>query len=173
MKNKDSLTKAYAINVLKDLMEKDMFVTEMVKEKGYSSPILINTLKYLTEINLVKSYTEKQSKVGNARLMYTLTSKGLEVAKKLREIENIMSGKEEEIPLEEEFGIIQNHYPVHINEYDNIVRVKDGNRIAEVYISNIHGKIKLKCALCDSEDCVHVNFAYSLPSVRELMEKYK
>jgi hypothetical protein len=27
--------------------------------------------------------------------------------------------------------------------------------------------------LCDSEDCVHVNFAYSLPSVRELMEKYK
>jgi len=31
------------------------------------------------------------------------------VAKKLWEIENIMSGKEEEIPLEEEFGIIQNH----------------------------------------------------------------
>jgi hypothetical protein len=51
--------------------------------------------------------------------------------------------------------------------------VKDGNRIAEVYISNIHGKIKLKCALCDSKDCVHVNFAYSLPSIRELMEKYK
>jgi DNA-binding PadR family transcriptional regulator len=101
---------------------------------------------------LVKAYTEKQSKVGNARLMYILTSKGLEVAKKLWEIENIMSGKEEEIPLEEEFGIIQNHYLVHINEYDNIVRVKDGNRIAEVYISNIHGKIKLKCALCDSED---------------------
>jgi len=122
---------------------------------------------------LVKAYTEKQSKVGNARLIYTLISKCLKVAKKLREIENIMSGKEEEIPPEEEFGIIQNHYLVHINEYDNIVRVKDGNRIAEVYISDIHGKIKLKCALCDSEDCVHVNFAYSLPSVRELMEKYK
>jgi len=53
--------------------------------------------------------------------MYTLTSKGLEVAKKLWEIENIMSGKEEEIPLGEDFGIIQNHCLVHINEYDNIV----------------------------------------------------
>jgi len=48
---------------------------------------------------LVKAYTEKQSKVGNARLMYALISKGLEVAKKLREIKNIMSDKKEEIPL--------------------------------------------------------------------------
>ena len=95
------------------------------------------------------------------------------MAKKLWEIENIISGKEEGIPLEEEFGIIQNHYPVHINEYDNIIRLKDGNRIAEVYISHIHGKIKLKCALGDSEDCVHINFAYSLPSVWELIERYK
>jgi len=99
--------------------------------------------------------------------MYTLTSKGLEVAKKFWEIENIMSGKEEVIPLEEEFDIIQNHYLVHINEYENIIRVKDVERIAEVCISNINGKIKLKCALCDSENCVHVNFAYSLPPVRE------
>jgi len=51
--------------------------------------------------------------------------------------------------------------------------VKGGNRIVEVYISDIYGKIKLKCALCDSEYCVHVNFAYSFPSVRELMERYK
>jgi len=51
--------------------------------------------------------------------------------------------------------------------------LKDGNRIEEVYISNNHSKIKLKCALCDSKDCVHGNFAYSLPSVRDLMEKYK
>jgi len=31
--------------------------------------------------------------------MYTLTSKDLEVAKKLREIENTMNGKEDEMPL--------------------------------------------------------------------------
>jgi len=105
--------------------------------------------------------------------MYILASKGLEVAKKLREIESIMSGNEDEIPLKDGFGIIQNHCLVHINEYDNIIRVKDGNRIAEVYISEIHGKIKLKCALCGSEVCVHVNFDYSLPSVRELMKRYK
>jgi len=171
MKNKDSLAKAYAINVLKDLLDKDMYVTQLVNEKGYSSPILIDTLKYLSNLNLIKSYEEKSFKRGNAKLMYTLTPKGQEIARKLIEIDKIMNGKEEDIPLEEEFAVIQGHYLVHINEIDNIVRVKDGNRIADVYISNLRGKIKLKCALCDSEDCVHVNFAYSLPKVRELMEK--
>jgi len=37
--------------------------------------------------------------------MYTLTSKGLEIAKKLREIENILNGKEDEIPLGEDFAL--------------------------------------------------------------------
>jgi len=39
---------------------------------------------------------------------------GLEVAKKLWEIKNIMSGKEEEISIGKYFGIIQNHCLVNI-----------------------------------------------------------
>jgi hypothetical protein len=53
------------------------------------------------------------------------------------------------------------------------MKVNDGNKMTDVYIPNLRGKIRLKCALCDSEDCVHVNFAYSLPRVRELMESMK
>ncbi|MGC8573854.1 MAG: winged helix-turn-helix transcriptional regulator, partial [Caldisphaera sp.] len=91
------MAKAYAINVLKDLFDKDMYVTQLVNEKGYSSPILIDTLKYLADLNLVKSYEEKSFKKGHAKLMYTLTPKGQEIARKLVEIDKIMNGKEEDI----------------------------------------------------------------------------
>jgi len=173
MKNKDALARAYAINVLKDLLEKDMFISKMVKEKGYSSSVLVDTLRYLTTLNLVKTYTEKVTVMGNSRVMYTLTPKGQEVAKKLKEIDKIMNGREEEISLEEEFGGMQGHFLVHVNAIDNIVRIKDGNRIADVYVRNIGNKIKLYCDLCGSDSCIHVNFAYSLTRVRELIEKFR
>jgi hypothetical protein len=39
-----------------------------------------------------------------------------------------------------------------------MVKVKGGNRINDVYISNIRGKSKIKFKLFDSEDFVHENF---------------
>ena len=58
----------------------------------------------------------------------------------------------------------------HVNVMDNVVRIRDGSRVAEVYLKELRGKVKPWCDLCDSESCLHVNFSWSLPEVRTVVE---
>jgi DNA-binding HxlR family transcriptional regulator len=173
MRKKDELSKSYTINVLKDLLHKESYITELAKEKKYSTPILQNTLEDLVKSKLVMAHTKKLNKVGNPRIIYSLTTLGLEVALKLEDINKILSKSGKGPSLEDGLNVLKSQFLEHVNAIDNVVRVKDGPRIADVYVKELHGKIKLKCELCDSESCIHANFAYSLPEVRELLEKYK
>ena len=65
----------------------------------------------------------------------------------------------------------------HINTFRNYATILDRDfhgreRIANVYFRrDSEPFVRAWCDLCDSEECVHVEYAWSLPKVREVFEK--
>lgn len=154
------------ISVLLNLLEKPKYFSELQLEGGYSSPTLQKTLKQILEYKLAERTLEKPEGRGNPRTVYTLTDKGDRIALKLREINAIASTGAKKTSFFE--GLYQSLLE-HVNVMDNMIRIQDGNRIAEVYLKEMQGRMKLWCDFCNSESCVHVNFAWSMPEVRGLL----
>lgn len=168
--DRSGVLKSKAAEVILDLYEKPMYFSELTKEKGYSALTLQKILDNLLDKQLVEIKQEKLAQKGYPRDVYSLMDKGKKIAEKLADINWILSHNEEinEQALNELYQTVLEH----VNVIDNVVRVKDGKRIADVYVRELHGKIKLHCDLCDSDSCIHVNFAYTLPEVRKLIEEH-
>ena len=143
-----------------------MYFSELGKAGGYSSLTLQRTLKFLLDQGLAVVRSEKPQGRGYPRTVYSLTSKGRKIAFKLREITSIAS---EETGNESLLERLYRTFLVHVNVMDDLVRIQDGSRIAEVFVSKLRGRMRLRCSLCDSENCVHVNFSWSLPEIRALL----
>ena len=160
------LSKKDTISDLLNLLEKQKYFSELQLDGAYSSPTLQKTLKQLLEYRLAEKTLEKPEGRGNPRTVYTLTARGNRIALKLREIDAIASTREKTTSLFQ--GLYQSLLE-HVNVMENMVRIQDGNRIAEIYLKEVQGWMRLRCELCESEECVHVNFAWSLPEVRALI----
>ncbi|NIO20998.1 MAG: hypothetical protein GTN76_09720 [Candidatus Aenigmarchaeota archaeon] len=59
----------------------------------------------------------------------------------------------------------------HVNTYDNHVKILDNqmNRIAEVYFKT---NDKSWCSLCNSHDCVHIEYAWTLPKIAKILREH-
>ena len=124
------------VDVLNRLLNKSMYFSELERTGKYSNLTLQKTLKHLLEHRLAEMNHEKLPGRGYPRTVYSLTERGRQIALKLKEISLIAdSSKSRKSLLEDLYQTLL----IHVNVMDNLVRVQDGNRIAEVYLKEIQG----------------------------------
>ena len=136
-------------------------------------PSLQKEVMTLENLGLVVRKEERERQ----RVVYVLlTEKGLAVAEKLKEAEEIATGKIEMHPdWREKFKNMR--AMLHFNLYENTIRISeylpDGSeRVVDVDITVNGNKMYLYCSACGSFNCEHINFIWSHPKLRRaLLEK--
>ncbi len=176
-----SLDLKYAYSVLKRLTEKDMFMKHELFDIVTSNQTLDKLLDALEKDGYV---VKKLNVYGRRTYEISLTDKGRAVAEQLRKAED--AARDEPIQISDDeakewtekfheatkgFSLLWrvNYYEDHIA----ITEEKDGKtRIINIYVKeNGHDIMRLWCEEDDSFECIHVQYAWTLPEAQELYGK--
>lgn len=114
----------------------------------------------------------------------SLTSKGHQVAEQLKRAEEVAKG---ELPSEEKVFPMPPNWRdrfkglsamAHLNVLDDHVAIQEidysgkTQSVVMVYVKRVNSHFELWCEKDESRECRHVDFAWSLPQMRALIEQY-
>ena len=187
----NSLNLPHANSVLIELLKGKVLKTKLqsIVRNFYSLNTLLKEMKNdgLIDIEL--------QPFGKNIQYISLTPYGREVAKKLKEAEEVadspvdqeakgvihIGGEDIDIKLtpEERENSKYLKFLFHFNVLDNHITVEEAvpgksKRIFNIYLKqNCHGDFRLWCEQDDSFDCWHVKEAWGYPQVQKMMMRYK
>ena len=130
---------------------------------------------------------QRETIIGRRIVNVSLTPKGRSVAEQLKRAEEaakdesvIQISDQEARDWAEEFKEATRNLSLlyHVNVFEDHVTIgeeKDGRlRVINVYVRvNGHGIMRLWCELDNSYDCRHTRYAWTLPSVQEMVQVQK
>ena len=147
------------------------------------------TTYYRSLANLEADGLVKRREIINRRklVLFSLTDKGISVAKNLKEAQEVaegvihVDGEEINIKLEPEERKNSKYLKIliHSNVLDDHIAVEESipgrpTRIFNIYIrQNGHGYFRLWCEEDKSFECWHVKEAWTYPAVQKMMMEYK
>ena len=173
--------------ILVFLLSGPKMMTE-IKEIVSSYDVLRYAILELQTLGYIKKNEQRE---GNRRFLVSLTDKGKEVARRLKNAEEVadqdaegvihIDGEEINIKLEPEERRNSKYLKIliHSNVLDDHITVEEGipgraTRIFNIYIKqNGHGYFRLWCEADNSFDCWHVKEAWTYPAVQKMMMEYK
>ncbi len=119
--------------------------------------------------------------IGRKIINVSLTPKGRSVAEQLKKAEDVAKGEPIQISDQEARDWAEKFRDAtkglsllyHVNVFDNHVTIaheKDGKlRVLNVYVRvNGRGVMRLWCEEDESFECIHVQYAWTLPKVQEM-----
>ena len=178
----DLLSKKYVIPVLAKLsLEGNVKMTDFIGVvSNYATiQLLIRDLEEQGYVTTTETFEDKR------KIYVSLTVKGKQVAEQLRKAQLVSEGKElpetpEAIKMPPDWkdrfkglsamthlNVLDDH--VAIQEIDNSGKTTN---VVMVYIKRINSHFELWCEKDESKECKHVDFAWSLPQMRGLIEDY-
>lgn len=175
------LGKQYVTPVLIKLYESDAMMTEL-------SSIVSNysTLRLLVRDLQDAGYlTSKETFDDKRKIVVSLTAKGKRVAEQLKRAQLVAEGSE--LPDAGAFRMPHNWREqrfaglsamTHLNVLDDHVAIQEIDNsgktsgVIMVYVKKINSHFELWCEKDESKECRHVDFAWSLPQMRALIEEY-
>ena len=165
MKKVAALSLSYAKDILLALLERGRIPMSYLRDVVISYQTITKLIEAFKNEGLVTVTEVKEPR----RVLYVeLTQKGKQVALHLKDAEAVIKGEVSQA-LER-----WKHWRalVHFNVYDDHITIIDASheqtRYINVYFKSIGGnKYKLWCELCQSDQCEHVDYAWSLKVVRE------
>ena len=177
--------------ILVFLLSGPKMMTE-IKEIVSSYDVLRYAILELQTLGYIKKNEQRE---GNRRFLVSLTDKGKEVARRLKEAEEVaespdaqeargvihIGGEDIDIKLtpEERENSKYLKFLFHFNVMDNHITVEEAvpgkrSRIFNIYVKqNGHGIFRLWCEADDSYECWHVREAWTYPQVQKMMTQYK
>lgn len=175
----DILSERYVVSILKFMTRKDTYMKSELSEVVSNPYFLESILKRLEAEDYISM---KVSQVGRKKYEISLTEKGRRVALTLTEVQK--AGEKEEpqkvydMPVDWRDRFKGLSAMTHLNVLDDHVALQQIDhrgkitKVIFVYVKRINSHFQLWCEEDQSYDCVHVDFAWSLPAVRELVEQY-
>ena len=177
--------------ILVFLLSGPKMMTE-IKEIVSSYDVLRYAILELQTLGYIKKNEQRE---GNRRFLVSLTDKGKEVARRLKNAEEVaetpatqeaegiihFDGEEINVKLtpEEQQNRKYLKFLFHFNVLDNHITVEEvvpgkNKRIFNIYIKrNGNGIFRLWCEQDDSYECWHVREAWGYPEVQKMMTQYK
>lgn len=177
--------------ILVFLLSGPKMMTE-IKEIVSSYDVLRYAILELQTLGYIKKNEQRE---GNRRFLVSLTDKGKEVARRLKNAEEVadspadqeaegvihIDGEEINVALtpEERENSQYLKFLFHFNVMDNHITVEEAvpgkrSRIFNIYVKqNGHGIFRLWCEADDSYECWHVREAWTYPQVQKMMTQYK
>ncbi len=173
--------------ILVFLLSGPKMMTE-IKEIVSSYDVLRYAILELQTLGYIKKNEQRE---GNRRFLVSLTDKGKEVARRLKNAEEVadqdaegiihFDGEEINVKLtpEEQQNRKYLKFLFHFNVMDNHITVEEAvpgknKRIFNIYIKrNGNGIFRLWCEQDDSYECWHVREAWGYPEVQKMMTQYK
>ena len=176
--------------ILVFLLSGPKMMTE-IKEIVSSYDVLRYAILELQTLGYIKKNEQRE---GNRRFLVSLTDKGKEVARRLKNAEEVaetpatqeaegiihFDGEEINVKLtpEEQQNRKYLKFLFHFNVLDNHITVEEAvpgkrSRIFNIYVKqNGHGIFRLWCEADDSYECWHVREAWTYPQVQNIMTQY-
>ena len=150
-------------------------------------PIIPNSYsleRYLRELVKDGFVNIREEKIVRKTFYVSLTPKGRAVAEQLKKVEEIAKG---ELPSGEKVFPMPPNWRdrfkglsalAHLNVRDDHVAIQEidysgkPQSVVMVYVKRISSHFELWCEKDESRECRHVDFAWSLPQMRALIEQY-
>lgn len=165
---------AYAI--VRYLLEKNVVKKTDFLKIVPSSGTVDRTLGKLIELGLV---TDKKEVIGRRIVFIQLTPKGRAVAEQLKKADEV-AARTETYELPPDFGkefeglsamthlnVLEDHIAITEHNYDGTGK----DRIVMVYVKlNGRGFMRLFCEIDEAYECRHTRYAWTLPSVQEMVQ---
>ena len=172
----DALDFRYAKSVILKLLEKDTFMKSELFKIVSSNQTLDKLLDALEKDGYV---TKISSKYGRRTYSISLTDKGRAAAEQLKRMDAVAARTETyELPpdFDKEFEGLS--AMTHLNVLDDHIAITEHNydgtgkdRIVMVYVKlNGRGIMRLFCEVDDAYECKHTRYAWTLPSVQEMVQ---
>lgn len=177
--------------ILVFLLSGPKMMTE-IKEIVSSYDVLRYAILELQTLGYIKKNEQRE---GNRRFLVSLTDKGKEVARRLKNAEEVadspadqeakgvihIGGEDINIKLTPQEQENSQHlkFLFHFNVLDNHITVEEAvpgkaSRIFNIYVKqNGGGNFRLWCEADNSYDCWHVKEAWGYPQVQKMMMRYK
>ncbi|MEM4058811.1 MAG: hypothetical protein QXZ12_08870 [Thermoplasmata archaeon] len=178
-----SLSSKYIKEILEYLASKGTVNKSSLIPITHGIVTLERLLPRMVEDNLITIKKDKKK----FRVYISITTKGLEILSKLRDIEvsEIQDNKAlKSIEIPEGVGqkIMELRSKmvalIHLNVLDDHISLIEKNydgsgkdRIVDIYIKETKRKLRLWCSLDESYECYHVLVAWGLPEVQDLIVK--
>lgn len=176
-----SLSEKYAIDALRYILTKGEIRKTDLLEIITSSWSLDKLIPKLEKDGLINV---EVSKMGRKTYTISLTDKGRAVAEQLKRAEEVATGEDTKEPTtfqmpsdwRDRFKGLS--AMAHLNVLDDHVAIEEidssGNitSVVMVYVRRINSHFELWCEKDESKECRHVDFAWSLPHMRALIEEY-
>ena len=172
----DSLDLKHAKSVLIELSKSGVMKKSDLFRTIKSHQVLDNLLESLRRDNYL---IIQESKVGPKKYSISLTPKGRAVAEQLLNVEMVASQSETyEMPRDFESEFEGLSAMTHLNVLDDHIAITEHNydgtgkdRVIMVYVKlNGRGIMRLYCDADDSYECRHTRYAWTLPSVQEMVQ---
>lgn len=170
----DILGKQYVTPVLIKLYSGRVKMTDLLEiVSNYSTiRLLVRDLQDGGYVEVNETFEDKR------KIYVSLTEKGLLVAEQLRNAQSVASG--ETVKMRPDWRDRFNGLSAmtHLNVLDDHVAIQEidssGKTISVVmvYVKRINSHFELWCEKDESKECKHVDFAWSLPQMRALIEEY-
>ena len=171
-----SISEKYAVDALKFIYDKGAIKKTDLLEIITSSWTLDKLIPKLEKDGLI---TIKTSEIGRKTYTISLTDKGRIAAEQLKMMDQAASG---ELPyvIPPDFGkefeglsamthlnVLDDHIAITEHNYDGTGK----DRVIMVYVKlNGRGIMRLYCDADDSYECRHTRYAWTLPSVQEMVQ---
>ena len=172
----DALDFRYAKSVILKLLEKDTFMKSELFKIVSSNQTLDKLLDALEKDGYV---TKISSKYGRRTYSISLTDRGRAAAEQLKRMDEVAARTETyELPpdFDKEFeglsamthlNVLDDHIAITEHNYDGMGK----DRIVMVYVKlNGRGIMRLFCEVDDAYECKHTRYAWTLPSVQEMVQ---
>jgi DNA-binding MarR family transcriptional regulator len=172
----DALDFRYAKSVILKLLEKDTFMKSELFKIVSSNQTLDKLLDALEKDGYV---TKISSKYGRRTYSISLTDKGRAAAEQLKRMDEVASRTETyELPpdFDREFeglsamshlNVLDDHIAITEHNYDGTGK----DRIVMIYVKlNGRGFMRLWCEADEAYECRHTRYAWTLPSVQEMVQ---
>ena len=177
----DSLDLKYAKSVIQRLSEKETFMKSELFDIVTSNQVLDKLLDAFQRDGYI---TKGLSTYGRRTYSISLTAKGHAVAEQLKRTQEVAKGEITEegaqfkmppdwrdrfkgLSAMSLLNVLDDH--VAIQEIDHSGKTTS---VIMVYVKRINSHFELWCEKDESKECRHVDFAWSLPHMRALIEEY-
>jgi DNA-binding MarR family transcriptional regulator len=174
------LSNKNAVPIMIQLLEKE--TTNKSDLLKVSSMHTINNI--LSQLEKEGYVNIKEEFIGRRTYLISLTPKGRAVAEQLKRAEEVAQGDDTneparfQMPLDWKDRFKGLSAMTHLNVLDDHVAIEEIDSsgkitsVVMVYIRRINSHFELWCEKDESTECKHVDFAWSLPQMRALIEEY-
>jgi len=171
-----SISEKYAIDVLKFIYDKGSIKKTDLLDIITSSWTLDKLIPKLERDGLI---VVKISEIGRKTYTISLTEKGHMATEQLKKMDEV-AARTETYELPHDFGkefeglsamthlnVLEDHIAITEHNYDDSGK----DRIVMVYVKlNGRGIMRLFCEVDDAYECRHTRYAWTLPSVQEMVQ---